>query len=129
MEAFVIGAILALVVFAIVVLRRRSRPQYGTVNYLIPSKDDEPLTPREVFVAGVNHVGMCGEHRQTLIAKLRKGDSIYLVRMPDHPEDRNAVVLYGEDGKGYWFPTTRDGRRDCAASRQGIASHSYRFIC
>ena len=54
------------------IFRRRPRVRHATVDYLIPSKEDQPLTPREVFVAGINHVGMCGEHRQELIAKLRR---------------------------------------------------------
>jgi hypothetical protein len=76
-----------------------------TVNYLIPGDDDEPLMPREVNAAGINHVGMCGVHRQKLIAKLRRGQTIHLVRMPDHPDDPNAVALFSEDGKDICFLT------------------------
>jgi hypothetical protein len=97
-------------IFAVgVVVRGRRGPAPGfarvTLNYLIPGDDDEPLMPREVNAAGINHMGMCGVHRQKLIAKLRRGQTLYLIRMPDHPEDPNAVVLFSEDGKDIGFLT------------------------
>jgi HIRAN domain len=70
-----------------------------TVNYLIPDKSDVALPASETFVAGVNHIGLCGEYRQNMIAKLRVGEPIYLVRVPDHPNDPNAVVLFSSAGK------------------------------
>lgn len=77
--------------------------QRVTLNYLIPDEEDHPLTPKEVFVAGINHVGICGEHRQKIIAKLRHSEPIYLVRIPNHPDDANAVALFTADGKDIGF--------------------------
>jgi len=76
-----------------------------TLNYLIPDGNDTPLTPREVFVAGINHVGLCGDHRQKTIAKLRQGEPIHLIRFPGHPDDTNAVALFRADGKDIGFLT------------------------
>ena len=95
--------VLTLSVIWLRVKRRHSGVKYGTVNYLIPGEDDEPLTPREVFVSGVNRVGVCGEHRQSLIAKLRKGEPIFLVRQPNNEYDSNAVILYAANGKDIGF--------------------------
>jgi hypothetical protein len=95
--------ILGVLALAVAELRTRQRAQQATVNYLIPGKDDEPLTPRETFVAGVNHVGLCGEHRQNVIAGLRKKEAIYLVRQADNPHDLNAVILYSAKGKDIGF--------------------------
>ena len=69
------------------------------MHYLIPDKEDAALPASEAFVAGVNHVGLGGDYRQDIIAKLRSGEPIYLVRVPDHPDDPNAVVLFSGAGK------------------------------
>jgi hypothetical protein len=90
------------------IFRRRPRVRHATVDYLIPSKEDQPLTPREVFVAGINHVGMCGEHRQELIAKLRRGEPIHLIRLPDHPNDQNAGRPVPSRREGHRLPAARD---------------------
>jgi hypothetical protein len=109
MEPIAILLFVLIGVAAILTVRRMMGPAPGfarvTVNYLIPGDDDEPLMPREVNAAGINHVGMCGVHRQKLIAKLRGGQIIHLVRMPDHPDDANAVALFSEDGKDIGFLT------------------------
>jgi hypothetical protein len=55
------------------------------VNYLKPGPDDVPLTPREAFVAGINKMGLCGRHRQDVIAGCRPGDEIILIRQPRTP--------------------------------------------
>jgi HIRAN domain len=103
MEVIAVGLVVTVLAGIFVAMRqRRSTPPAGTqqvtVNYLIPDKDDDPLTPQEVFVAGVNHVALCGKHRQKIIAKLRRNEPIFLVRVPDHPDDPNAVVLFRADG-------------------------------
>lgn len=96
------------VAFAASVIWRGRGPAPGftrlTVNYLIPGDDDEPLTPLDANAAGINHMGMCGVHRQKLIAKLSGGETVHLVRM-DHPDDPNAVALFCEDGKDIGFLT------------------------
>jgi hypothetical protein len=63
------------------------------VNYLKPGPDDVPLTPREAFVSGINKIGLCGRHRQDVIADCRPGDEIILIRQPDNPHDKEAIVL------------------------------------
>lgn len=70
----------------------------ATVNYLLPGPDDEPLTPQEIYVAGINRTGLSGIPRQTLLGNCRRGEPIYLVRQPDNPHDENAVLLYRADG-------------------------------
>jgi hypothetical protein len=76
---FGVGAI-----FAVLVIWRSRGPapvfQRVTLNYLIPDESDAPLTPREVCVAGINHVGLVGEHHQKIIATLRPGEPIHLIR-------------------------------------------------
>jgi hypothetical protein len=69
-----------------------------TLNFLIPGEDDVPLTPQESFVAGVNHTGLTGDSRQEVIGKLRRKESIHLIRLPDHPNDPHAVALFTQDG-------------------------------
>jgi hypothetical protein len=63
------------------------------VNYLKPGPDDVPLMPREAFVAGINKMGLCGRHRQDVIADCCAGDEIILIRQPDNPHDKEAIVL------------------------------------
>ncbi|SRR5579885_2815376 len=82
--------------------RRKKRV---TLNYLIPDDKDEPLTPRQVFVAGVNHVGMCDEPRQRVIATLSRDEPIFLVRMPNNPHDPNAVALFRANGEDIGYLT------------------------
>jgi hypothetical protein len=77
----------------------------ATLNYLIPDETDDALTPKEALVAGINHVGLCGEPRQKIIAKLRKGEPIHLIRMPGHPDDSNAIALFRANGQDIGFLT------------------------
>jgi hypothetical protein len=76
-----------------------------TLNYLIPDDKDEPLIPRQVFVAGINHVGICDEPRQKIIATLHHDEPIYLVRMPNNPHDPNAVALFRGNGEDIGYLT------------------------
>jgi hypothetical protein len=100
---YLIGIVIALLLILVFFEKRPHRPKHATVNYLIPSKQAKPLTPREVFVAGINHMGICGEHRQKLISRLQVGEPIFLVRMPNDPYDSNAIILYSGDGKDIGF--------------------------
>lgn len=78
--------------------RSLQRQRSTMAHYLIPGDADEPLTPQEVLVAGINRVGLSGTHRQDVIARCVRGEPIYLVRMRDHPHDSNAVALFRADG-------------------------------
>lgn len=80
-------------------LQREPKPlKTIDLNYLIPGDDDEPLMPREVFVSGINKVGLCGLHRQKVIKALKKGEEIILIRDPHNTRDPNAVILYRKNG-------------------------------
>ena len=56
-------------------------------------------------MAGINHVGMCDEPRQKIIATLRHDEPIYLVRMPNNPHDPNAVALFRANGEDIGYLT------------------------
>lgn len=106
MGTLIIGLTVIAVIATMLLLKLRS-PDHDpaatkvrvTVHYLIPDKDDVALPSWETFVSGVNHVGLCGEYRQKIIAKLREGEPVYLVRVPNHPDDPNAVALFCTNGK------------------------------
>ena len=44
-------------------------------------------------------MGLTGDSRQEIIGKLRREEPIHLIRLPDHPNDPNAVALFTQDGK------------------------------
>ena len=68
-------------------------------THLVPGPDDEPLTPKEVRVAGINHRGLCGIHRQAVIAGCRVGEELLVLRFPENPHDSNAIGLFRKDGQ------------------------------
>ncbi len=96
MEYLLILVVLVAGVLVLSRLLRRAGMRRVTLNYLIPDEDDEPLTPCFCPVAGINKEALSGAHRQDIIAKLKEGEPIFLVREPNNPHDPNAVALFTE---------------------------------
>ena len=46
----------------------------------------------------INKMGICGQHSLGRMPSAGK-ENLYLVRQPDNPYDRNAVLLHRADGK------------------------------
>jgi hypothetical protein len=84
-------------------LAQESSPRTGaqrvTLNYLLPDADDVADETMECAVAGINHVGMCGEHRQDVIRRLTPDQEVILWRHTDNKHDENAVAVFTHGGK------------------------------
>jgi hypothetical protein len=84
-------------------LAQESLPRPGTqrvtLNYLLPDGDEVADETMECAVAGINHVGMCGEHRQDVIRRLTSGQELILWRHTNNKHDENAVAVFTLDGK------------------------------
>ena len=78
------------------------------LTYLKPGPDDEPITEREVYVAGLNQPAKyANANRQKIIRRCRDGEPIYLVREPDNPYDPNAIILCRGDGTDIGYIPTQ----------------------
>jgi hypothetical protein len=74
-------------------------PRRVTLNYVLPDADDVADETIECVVAGIDHVGMCGEHRQDTIRRLTAGQELILWRHTDNKHDENAVAIFTLGGK------------------------------
>ena len=72
----------------------RPGAQRVMLNYLLPDADDVADATIECAVAGIDRVGMCGEHRQDIIRQLTPGQELVLWRHTDNKHDENAVAVF-----------------------------------
>ena len=70
-----------------------------SLQYLRPDDDDEAVESLEVLVAGINHMGHCGIHRQTMLGHCEPGEEIVLIREPDNAHDEHAVCCFRTSGQ------------------------------
>ena len=69
------------------------------LSYLRPDEGDEVAEIFECNVAGINHLGHCGVHRQRVIALCKPGEEIFLVRDRNNQHDENAVCCFRSTGQ------------------------------
>ncbi len=74
----------------------------------LPDLEAHGFAPRRRFttrLSGVSFDNPDGTSRQDILRKLRAGDMAGLVRMPDHPDDPNAIaVVLRRHGVMGWIP-------------------------
>ena len=70
-----------------------------TIGYIKPDENDIEDDDIRCNLAGINHMGLNGEHRQAGIRGLAPRQPLILIRHHDNEHDENAILALTEGGK------------------------------